>query len=260
MALTDCRECGHEISKSADQCPHCGVSDPGKSLIRRHPFATAIIVLVAIGLFSSPDSTNDGSPASSAAESSGAVQYVHTATNVRAARTTDAREVTTLHPGDSVRVGKPDEDWIAVYRPGSGSDTPFGYVYAPLLHSDPPSSDRASVERSSDADRAAQSSRSDCTATVGDVVQIRSEADDPRVSVARTQEARERMTEAVAAQDLEGYERIVYSGQAFRVEQGTRARVIDVGGFMMATQTKVRILEGSHRGASGWIPPSWARC
>lgn len=28
MALTECRECGHEISSSAKNCPNCGVKNP----------------------------------------------------------------------------------------------------------------------------------------------------------------------------------------------------------------------------------------
>lgn len=30
MALTECRECGHEVSDEADACPSCGVSDPAR--------------------------------------------------------------------------------------------------------------------------------------------------------------------------------------------------------------------------------------
>lgn len=29
MALTDCRECGNEVSTQAENCPHCGVARPG---------------------------------------------------------------------------------------------------------------------------------------------------------------------------------------------------------------------------------------
>lgn len=28
MALTDCRECGAEVSSEAATCPHCGIGDP----------------------------------------------------------------------------------------------------------------------------------------------------------------------------------------------------------------------------------------
>ena len=30
MALAKCKECGHQIAKSAPTCPNCGVKDPGK--------------------------------------------------------------------------------------------------------------------------------------------------------------------------------------------------------------------------------------
>lgn len=29
MGLTECRECGDEVSSRADQCPNCGVKSPG---------------------------------------------------------------------------------------------------------------------------------------------------------------------------------------------------------------------------------------
>lgn len=28
MSLTECRECGDQVSDEADHCPHCGVPDP----------------------------------------------------------------------------------------------------------------------------------------------------------------------------------------------------------------------------------------
>jgi hypothetical protein len=30
MALTNCRECGHEISSEAESCPNCGAPNPQK--------------------------------------------------------------------------------------------------------------------------------------------------------------------------------------------------------------------------------------
>ena len=29
MALTECRECGSPVSRTAPTCPHCGVKTPG---------------------------------------------------------------------------------------------------------------------------------------------------------------------------------------------------------------------------------------
>ncbi|MCS3430588.1 hypothetical protein M2387_001117 [Klebsiella sp. BIGb0407] len=35
MAMKTCRECGHNVSSSAKQCPSCGVSDPYISPYKR---------------------------------------------------------------------------------------------------------------------------------------------------------------------------------------------------------------------------------
>lgn len=29
MGLTECRECGEDVSSQAKKCPHCGVTNPG---------------------------------------------------------------------------------------------------------------------------------------------------------------------------------------------------------------------------------------
>lgn len=29
MGVTECKECGGEVSSRADECPHCGISNPG---------------------------------------------------------------------------------------------------------------------------------------------------------------------------------------------------------------------------------------
>lgn len=160
MALTTCRECGEEVSSKADQCPNCGISDPGKSGVSRLfsgggggllggsgnsgcGCSSLVYLLAGILLFSmlSDDcgggSTTDSGP-STTDYSSEDIRYVHTATNVRAGRTTDSSVVETLHPGDSVEVGTRQNEWYAVYDPGSASSSPLGYVYAPLLEDDPP--------------------------------------------------------------------------------------------------------------------------
>jgi len=46
MAMTACRECGEQVSKSARTCPYCGISSPGFSALQ---FVTSLIVVLLIG-------------------------------------------------------------------------------------------------------------------------------------------------------------------------------------------------------------------
>jgi hypothetical protein len=49
MALAECRECGKEVSNSAKLCPHCGVSQPGKSKAQEmFVGALALIAMLAL--------------------------------------------------------------------------------------------------------------------------------------------------------------------------------------------------------------------
>ena len=34
-ALTDCRDCGKEVSRKAKSCPHCGANKPGEPAVVR---------------------------------------------------------------------------------------------------------------------------------------------------------------------------------------------------------------------------------
>ncbi|MGE4296651.1 MAG: hypothetical protein AB7E47_01365 [Desulfovibrionaceae bacterium] len=70
-----------------------------------------------------------------------AVRYAHDVVNVRAARTTEARVVARLEPGQKVVASFPLNDWLAVFSPDkSGHDLSeaMGYVFAALLHPAPP--------------------------------------------------------------------------------------------------------------------------
>lgn len=51
MALLPCRECGQEISASAEACPHCGVSNPGTDEVAADlgKWATLIFRVVMAG-------------------------------------------------------------------------------------------------------------------------------------------------------------------------------------------------------------------
>lgn len=66
MALTECWECGEEVSSSAEECPRCGAANPGgteygtalQGLIAALPVLLVIAVVIALcGACSEPTST-----------------------------------------------------------------------------------------------------------------------------------------------------------------------------------------------------------
>lgn len=64
MALTNCKECGKEVSKKAETCPHCGA--PLKKQPTQYGCGTLIIlgivVFILIGVFSSNDTSTPSAP------------------------------------------------------------------------------------------------------------------------------------------------------------------------------------------------------
>lgn len=75
MALVKCRECGQEISKEAEKCPHCGAPQKKKTSLFTW-IVTIAIVLWAIGYFSSPSITSRSStPSASSSYSSKSNSY-----------------------------------------------------------------------------------------------------------------------------------------------------------------------------------------
>ncbi len=47
MALTQCKECGHEISKKAEKCPQCGVPQKKKT----SAFTWLLLILIIFGVY-----------------------------------------------------------------------------------------------------------------------------------------------------------------------------------------------------------------
>lgn len=62
MALTECRECGHQIAKSADACPNCGAKVKRTSLLTKIIAVVAVIGLV--GYIATPSETSHTEPPS----------------------------------------------------------------------------------------------------------------------------------------------------------------------------------------------------
>ncbi len=69
MALTKCKECGEEISKKAEKCPKCGAPAKKRTSIFTW-FVTIVLVLWAIGHFSTNPGTDTTSTANSKREPS----------------------------------------------------------------------------------------------------------------------------------------------------------------------------------------------
>ncbi len=71
MAMTECRECGQEVSSKAKSCPHCGVKNPGKKKqkgIGWGPGCAIIVVLMIVGgLFYEDEPPRSSAPATPAA-------------------------------------------------------------------------------------------------------------------------------------------------------------------------------------------------
>jgi len=75
-------------------------------------------------------------------EEGGEIKYVRAATNIRAARSTEAKIVGKLSAGQKVKVDFLDQGWYAVFevdQPADSEADALGYVYAPLLKDVPAS-------------------------------------------------------------------------------------------------------------------------
>mgnify|MGYP003542325765 FL=1 len=47
MSLVPCRACGHQVDTSAEACPGCGATNPGRKMSRqRHDLIVLVIQLV----------------------------------------------------------------------------------------------------------------------------------------------------------------------------------------------------------------------
>jgi hypothetical protein len=101
---------------------------------------------------------------------------------------------------------------------------------------------------------AATSKHKSETVRIGEIAQLRLESNSEAiVLVASTNEAFDAFTKAAVSHDKEGVAALVLADKLWPVKGGTKVRVIDYGGFLNATKTQVRILEGVYYGRSGWV-------
>ena len=61
MALTKCKECGHEVSTKAEACPSCGAKIAKKGM----GCGTLLLVLFVVGVVAAVISPSDRTPSSS---------------------------------------------------------------------------------------------------------------------------------------------------------------------------------------------------
>lgn len=147
MAMTECRECGSEVSDKADQCPNCGVEAPGKKWYQRSVSGCGgcggILVLIIVvawiaGSLSEPTGTTSPSGADDFLSTPDHVErYAHQTINVRAGPGTGNEVVTQLAAGDRAYVESRTSNWTVLYGGPASNDT-VGYVLGELLENAPP--------------------------------------------------------------------------------------------------------------------------
>ena len=49
MSLVPCRACGHTVDTSADACPGCGATNPGRKLSRQQHDLIVLLIQLIIG-------------------------------------------------------------------------------------------------------------------------------------------------------------------------------------------------------------------
>ena len=64
MATKNCKDCGKEVSTSAQKCPHCGSTKNRKT----HPFTWFVVFLIVLGIYSSMNSEPRQSASSNVAK------------------------------------------------------------------------------------------------------------------------------------------------------------------------------------------------
>lgn len=138
MALKPCRECGHEVAKSAPTCPNCGVKNPGRSTAPGGIgllIIPAVIVIIALLMTEEPSVSNTNSARTHSAipRSNRQELWTHGTVNIRAGRGIGYDVVAQLNRGEGVEVDSLLDGWYRVHRGGR----PVGYVAASVLEDQP---------------------------------------------------------------------------------------------------------------------------
>ncbi len=160
MSTSACPICGRPAAPNHRYCTDCDfqarqtVAGPalqaaGGSTVRRggemrlflFVFFLTVLVTVLLGMnaakgLSFPAMLGLADPEAAAAVDWGEIRFVHTATRIRAGRTTESAIIGRLAPGDSIRADFAEGGWLAVFPANAAArdvKQALGYVYAPLL-------------------------------------------------------------------------------------------------------------------------------
>jgi hypothetical protein len=77
----------------------------------------------------------------------------------------------------------------------------------------------------------------------------------PAIFVSMNEQALNELLMALSARDSSKIEELAQSGQVLRVPNDTGVRILETE----AGKTKVRVLQGEHLMAEGWVPERWIR-
>ena len=141
MALTKCKECSHEVSKSAESCPNCGA--PVKKKPKQYGCGTLVFIVIVgmilLGKFSSDetpitpqkDTYNTTKTVTPATRRN--LRYAYSTINIREGAGKSHKVIGKLKRGDIVEVKNIENKWAKV----SIGSIDKGYVYEPLLKHNP---------------------------------------------------------------------------------------------------------------------------
>ena len=129
MALIKCKECGKEVSKKAETCPHCGapVKKKGGSAGCLTIILLGIIVFAIIGSINSYESSVGSrtssytpSPTNTASTTrSRDIRYAHSTINVRNGAGKTHEVIGKLKRGQSIEILSREGEWANVLYDGN---------------------------------------------------------------------------------------------------------------------------------------------
>ena len=84
------------------------------------------------------------------------------------------------------------------------------------------------------------------------------DATDPAIHVGASKKGLDDLTEKSLQKDDVGFQQVFDRGDAFTVSAGTKARLLEFGGFLDSV-AHVRIIGGTHDTEEAWVPSEWIR-
>ena len=136
MALTRCRECAHEVAKSATTCPNCGVKNPGKGSLNIKigtKGAGCLAIIIIVWILASLTLSSDPQSNVTTSAPDPMRRWVWSAANVREGRGTNTPVVRTLAAGTEIGVLNAENNWWEVYIAGRQ----IGFISNSVIHRAP---------------------------------------------------------------------------------------------------------------------------